>query len=385
MGYQKFRADQLFDGYQLLDHQQVLILADDGKVEAIVPAADAGEDVLQYEGILIPGLINCHCHLELSHMKGVIPERTGLVSFVQHIMQSRDIPVEAILSAIAAAEEEMLENGIVAVGDICNNVLTLVQKEKGRIRYHNFIEVSGFVPDAAGPRFEQATQVFAQFASRHAGSSSIVPHAPYSVAEELWKRILDFPGNHLLTIHNQESVGENELFFYKKGEFLDLYTQLNIDISSFQATGTSSLQAYLSKFLPDQSVILVHNVFTDKTDLDYCRRQAVYPALSWCLCPNANLYISDKLPDIDLLAGSGCRLVLGTDSLASNHQLSILSEIQTIRRYFPHISLGQLLGWATINGAKALKMDGLLGSFEKGKRPGLVLCDTSLSACTRLM
>jgi cytosine/adenosine deaminase-related metal-dependent hydrolase len=78
-------------------------------------------------------------------------------------------------------------------------------------------------------------------------------------------------------------------------------------------------------------------------------------------------------------------IALGTDSLASNHQLSIIEEIKTIRRHFPHIPTDQLLRWATSNGSKALQMENLLGSFEKGKQPGVILCDNQFSRSRRLL
>jgi cytosine/adenosine deaminase-related metal-dependent hydrolase len=86
-----------------------------------------------------------------------------------------------------------------------------------------------------------------------------------------------------------------------------------------------------------------------------------------------------------MLAGETEDIVFGTDSLASNQQLSILAEMQTIRRYFPSIPFEQLYQWATLNGAKALQMDNLLGSFERGKQPGVVLSSSDLSGSRRLM
>ncbi|HEU0063840.1 MAG TPA: amidohydrolase family protein, partial [Flavisolibacter sp.] len=90
------------------------------------------------------------------------------------------------------------------------------------------------------------------------------------------------------------------------------------------------------------------------------------------LCPNANLYIENKLPSIDVINSKTDAIVLGTDSLASNWTLSILDEIITIQKNFPGIELKELLKWATSNGAKALQMDKELGSFEKGKKPGVI-------------
>ncbi|MEO6612610.1 MAG: amidohydrolase family protein [Chitinophagaceae bacterium] len=373
MGLLKFHGDQLFDGYDFMATDKVLITDDEGIIQDIVPAAEAGDDIQEFEGILSPGFINCHCHLELSHMKGHIPEGTGLVQFVLDVVGQRHYPEEEILQAIAKAENEMLADGIVAVGDICNNALTIPQKTQGRIYYHNFIEASGFNPLIAAQRFERSRGFFRDYATNYSipvESNSIVPHAPYSVTDELWELIINFPGNHLLSIHNQETAGENEWFINKQGEFINLYEKMSIDTSFFNPSGKTSLQTFLPKLLPNQSLILVHNVHTSADDILFAKNK-VNP-LYWCLCPNANQYISGRLPDIELLMESGCDIVLGTDSLASNHQLSILEEIKTISKNFPVIKKETLLKWATSNGARALQMDSLLGSFETGKRPGVI-------------
>jgi cytosine/adenosine deaminase-related metal-dependent hydrolase len=87
----------------------------------------------------------------------------------------------------------------------------------------------------------------------------------------------------------------------------------------------------------------------------------------------ANQYIEKALPPVDLLQKNGCRIVIGTDSLASNNSLDILDELKTISANFPAIQLAELLQWATLNGAKALQLQDQLGSFEKGKKPGVIL------------
>lgn len=379
MAYQKFSATQLFDGYRILGNDQVLIAHADGTIEGIVHRKDAGDDIQELTGILSPGFVNCHCHLELSHMKGAIPEKTGLIEFVYHVIRNRHFSETEILNAINTGEEEMLGNGIVAVGDICNNSLTAQQKSKGRLLYYNFIEAAGFNDQVAEQRFQHAVTTFQRFASPN---SSIVPHAPYSVANALWERILAFPGSNLFTIHNQETPPENELFRSKKGEFLSFFEKMGIDISWFTASGKTSLQTYLPKFVENQQLILVHNVVTSKEDVQFSKS---HPHIFWCLCPNANLYISGALPDIPMLIEEGCQMVLGTDSLAANHRLSILDEMKTIRKHFGQIKLEELFKWATINGAKALQMDDTLGSFEKAKKPGIIISAEDLSSVRRLV
>ncbi|MCH5600187.1 amidohydrolase family protein [Niabella ginsengisoli] len=176
--------------------------------------------------------------------------------------------------------------------------------------------------------------------------------------------------NGLLSIHNQETEDETLWFTQKTGGFVDMFKGMGLNTDSFIASGKSSLQTYLSKFPIDIQLLLVHNVFTMEEDIVFSK-QSKQP-LFWCFCPNANYFISRLLPDLPMFLKAGADIVLGTDSLASNRQLSIWEEIQTLQKAFPEIQLQQFLQWATINGAKALKIDTQYGSFEKGKRPGVV-------------
>ncbi|MDP4216158.1 MAG: amidohydrolase family protein [Bacteroidota bacterium] len=373
MSYRKFRADQLFTGHEMRQDDSVLVTTEDGVVETILPLADAGEGVEQLPGLLTPGFVNCHCHLELSHLRGAIPEGIGLVNFILAVLKQRGAAPNTIQSAIKAAEDAMLDEGIVAVGDICNTTDSLPQKASGRIYYHNFIEGMGFTPEGAQGRFEAICRLFSAFAEAYPlpiETNSLTPHAPYSVSPELFRLIAGFPGNHLLSMHNQESEAENEFCLQGTGDFLRLYSALGIDIGHFKGTGQRSLGACLAHFYRNQSLILVHNLYTSEEDLRAIRG---YPGLYYCLCPHANQYISGRLPDPELFMRHDAIIVLGTDSLASNHRLSILDEIRILERNYPRLPLATLLQWATSNGAQALQMDGLLGSFERGKQPGIVL------------
>ena len=380
--YRKFKANQLFTGTEMLDEHFVLIAKEDGSIETIVRADEAGEDVQQLNGILCPGFINAHCHLELSHMKGLIAEHTGLVDFVLQVVTQRHFPEDEILAAIEKAESNMLSAGIVAVGDICNNTLTLPQKKLNRLHYHNFIEVSGWNPLIADIRMERSLAHYHAFQQAFPEHSSLSPHAPYSVSNELWRLLQPYLTQQFLTIHNQETTAENELFQNGTGDFVRLYETMRITNPSFKAPGTNSLPAYFHQMQKGKHVILVHNSFTSQDDIDLVLQTNT--PISFCLCPNANLYIENSLPPIDLLLQNKLNICIGTDSLASNHQLSVLEEIKTLQLHFPHLSLAVLLQAATLNGAKALGMDDVLGSFEKGKKPGVLLLENTANI-TRLI
>jgi len=368
--YQKFQSTQIFTGTELLEDQLVLITKQDGTIEDLVGIENAGDDIQSFNGIITPGLINAHCHLELSHMKGMIPANTGLQEFVKQIVGLRKVEDAIIQEAIVAAENEMYLNGIVAVGDISNTTDTLAQKEKQKLAYYNFIEIYDLDPSRAQDKVNGGLSIQAQFQEKGL-LASLVPHAPYSCTFALFKLLAPHFGSHTISMHNQETAAENEFFENKTGNFISMYERTKVSLDYFDATGKSSLQTVLPKINTAAHCILVHNSFTSVDDILAVGQQM--PNTSWCLCPNANQYIESAMPPIDLLRAQKVNIVVGTDSYASNWTLNILDELKTIQHYHPNIELAEMLGWATWNGAQALQMDKHLGSFEKGKKPGLVL------------
>ncbi len=384
--YRKFKAAKIFTGSSFTVEGTVLVTDENGIVKDIIAEQDAGDDVEIMDGILSPGFINAHCHLELSHMKGLIPKHTGLVDFVFRIVTERNFKPGEILQAIEKGADEMYRNGIVAVGDICNNDLTIAEKQKGRLYFQNFIEVSGFPPAIAASRFQRAIDLYNIYAAE-LPASSIVAHAPYSVSPELFGLINGFTGNTLQSIHNQEIPDENYLFEKGSGDFIRMYEKMNIDISFFRPSGKSSLQTYLSNYTNAKRLILVHNVALSEPDLEFIYQHEKNTGLHvhFCLCPNANLYISNMLPDVGLINSCSDRMVLGTDSLASNDQLSILEEMRTLLQHYPEIVKEKVFQWATLNGALALGIENVYGSFEKGKKPGVVLIDENLATAKRIL
>ncbi|HSQ44373.1 MAG TPA: amidohydrolase family protein [Ginsengibacter sp.] len=375
MSYRKFKADYLFDGRELLDENHVLVTDREGTILDVVTKDEAGQGVEEFKGIFSPGFINAHCHLELSHLKGLIPEKTGLVEFVFKVVTGRHFNEQEILDSIKIAEEEMLQCGIVAVGDISNNTLSLLQKEANNLHYYNFIEVSGWHPEVAEIRFEKSKLHYDEFIQKNQ-KTGLVPHAPYSVSQNLWGKITPFFTQNVVSIHNQETPDEDDFFLKGTGSLVGMYKMMKIDNSFYQPQKMRSLQTYFKNLSEAASVILVHNTFMQQEDFDYINKEKTQKQLvSFCVCANANLYIENTLPPVEMLCKNECNIVIGTDSLASNHQLNILEELKTISKNFSDVPIETLLQWATINGAMALQMENKLGSFEKGKKPGVVLIE----------
>ncbi len=374
----KIAATYILTGYGKLVKNGILVCRDDGIVEKIIENTNSLKEqagLEYYSGILVPGFVNVHCHLELSHLKGKINEKSGIGNFIGNINKLRNEEQESIESAIHTTDRKMWASGIAAVGDISNTTHTVETKLKSKIYYHSFVESFGFHPDRADKSFSYAKFVQDFFHSQGL-NATITPHSPYSVSETLFEKIKEqaLKEKSILTIHNQESKGEAQ--FYKDGTgpiAFHLQNNLNIDISHWKPTGKSSLLSVL-KYLPKENqLILVHNTFTTEQDLQELKKLRSLKNTWFVLCPKSNLFIEDELPPISLFRTEKLNICLGTDSLASNHEISVLSEMLTIQNHFPEIHLEELLKWACINGAKALRIDSEFGSFEKGKNPGINL------------
>ncbi len=402
MQYRKFRADQLFDGYTLYETDKVLITDETGVVKDLVSTAEAGDDVQQFTGILSPGLINAHCHLELSHLKNVIPPHTGLIEFLCSVVTKREAqaspksgtfkdPAQLKTQAIINAEKEMFDNGIVAVGDIGNTADTAFIKSKSKIRWQNFVEVLSFTDAKAAENFKHYQTVadeleFALRTSHIVHRTSLVPHAPYSISPKTFQLINDVTADEIISIHNQEHPAENELYKTGKGEYLKFFKIFGINSSPFPVTGKSSIRSYLPYFNKRQTIFLIHNTYMPEEDIVWANEYASTNGLKliYCLCINANLYIESNTPPVDLLLKHNCSIVLGTDSYSSNWQLSIAKEMEALLQH-TSLTKEQALQMATLNGAKALQWDDQLGSFEKGKKPGVVLLSNDFSYSKRIL
>ena len=271
-----------------------------------------------FTGVLCPGFVNAHCHLELSHLKDFTHKKVGLLNFIKSVQKRDDFSKEKILTAIKSAEQQMIKNGIVAVADICNTPDTLQQKKKRNLQYYNFIEVFGLQNHNIEQIIMESKKLRNQF--RNCGyKSTIVPHSPYSVPKKLMQRILQNFDKHdkLLTIHIQESLQEIKLLKTKRGDFFNWLK--SIEQNTYPLAGRNKSIDIL-KEIQGKEALLVHNTFTKKEDLtnNY-----------YCTCPKANLYIEDTLPNYNIFNPE--KLCVGTDSLASNNSLSILEELQIIK------------------------------------------------------
>lgn len=325
-----------------------------------------------HNGILIPGMTNAHCHLELSFFKGAIPQHAGMVKFIEHVVSKRnDYSREEQVARAIEEDVAMWREGIQAVGDISNDTTSFPAKvramREGRTRYHTFAEFFGMpADDEAEAFYRRSVDPLLAAAARDGLIITPTQHSTYFMSDKLFRL---GAGSARMSIHFMETPAEVD-FFDRRGGIYDMVKESAGREPDFLAYGghAERLVASLPK---DAHLVLIHNTQMRPKDLELILNY--FEDVTFVLCPRSNYYIDADFPPAQMLYEAGARVALGTDSLSSNTSLSLTEEIKWLAKHNPQIPLSAMLQWATLNGARALGFGEEIGSFEQGKRPGAVL------------
>ncbi len=327
------------------------------------------------EGAIVPGFVNTHCHVELSYMKGLFRKGTGMAGFIDQINALRDsTPLEERVKALKAAMDQLWDEGVVAMADISNGPDSFAVKAEHPLYTRTFLEVFGAEPSACSAVMEEVKQL-QQKALSLGLDAAPTPHACYTMSPELLTAAsVEGLRSGFLSYHSEESEEEEQMLLHGSGPMWD--NRVANGIPTPPVTGTTSLQYFLDRLqgaLPapvEGHVLLVHECCLTPEGVAAARRVLREPYLS--VCPLSNLFIHNTLPPIPVMRESGIPICVGTDSLSSNDQLCMVAELFCLQEAFPEVPMGELLGWACLNGARFLGKEDVLGSIEPGKKPGLV-------------
>ncbi len=368
-------ANSIFNGINFLSQEMALVIDDFGILKDIVKKTEIqSSEIEHYDGIIAPGFVNAHCHLELSHLFSQIESKTGLIEFLKQVIAKRNnFNKKEQEDAAIEADFKMWESGIVAVGDISNIDTTFKTKANSKIYYHTFIELIGLNPLHSETIFEKGLSLLKELENYNL-IGSLAAHAPFSSSKLLINKIANYNGlnNLAFSIHNQESEEETKFFAGRPSGINDLFDYLNIDINWFTPPKTSSLLSYLDE-IPNKKSLLVHNTFCKEEDIITSKHKFI----NWCFCPGANLFIENTLPNCDLFLNHNQNWCIGTDSLASNQKLDMCFEASILLAKSPSISIESILKALTYNGAKALGIEDKFGKLIIGKNTGLNLIQHS--------
>jgi len=370
----RFSANYIFPINGAPIKNGIVVIDDNNEiVEIIDPKGEALElaSMEFHNGIIVPGFVNAHCHLELSHLKGKLDNsQEGIAGFVSQIRSLRASTDSEIHKSIQQAISTLESNGTVAVGDICNATDSFSPKQSSRLHFHNFIELFGLHPVDAELRFENVKSILNEALSLNE-SSSLTPHSTYSISNKLWILIRDElkKSSSIVSIHYGESLQEYAFLKERSGALAENFKALGISVEIWSKTSPLEI---VKSYLPNQNpTLFVHNTFAQRDEIEAIINYFDKPF--FVLCPSSNLFIEGRLPDVLMLKDTGGCIALGTDSYASSNTLSIFDQAKILLEKFPELEFNEVIQWATLNGAKALGIDGIYGSFEKGKKPGLNL------------
>lgn len=353
-------------------------LDDNGVIIAMGELSGECEDTEFYNGILCPGFTNAHCHIELSHLKGYFKEDTGMSGFINQINALRlTVGKEERMAALKEQFELLYKQGVSAMGDISNCSESFETKAASPLYTRTYLELFGSEPKDATAVLQSGMEL-AETARTYGIDAAITPHSCYTMSPELLAGAAkEGLKSGFLSYHNQESREEEDLIISGTGALAENYKGRGLNTPP--VTGKPALFYFIDRLLsfstsPVQGrILLVHNVATNQESIEYALTHLQTPY--WAICPLSNLFIHRALPPLDLMRKKRLKICLGTDSLSSNKILSIAEEIKCLHQHFPHLPLTEILTWATLNGAEAVGKEKELGSFEVGKKPGIVLVD----------
>ena len=346
--------------------------AADGRVVAV---GECGPDDEVLSGAIVPGFVNSHCHIELSHLHGKFRKGTGMAGFIDQINALRDWAGADVKARLTQEwMDKMWKDGVSAMSDISNDDSSFKVKSSHKLYTRTFLEVFGSEPEMCEGVMADVTAL-KSVADAEGIDAAPTPHSCYTMCPQLLSAS-SAAGREsgYLSYHSQESQEEEDLLISGSGAMYE--NRKRSGMSTPPVTGESSLKYFIDRLAAakpapyDEHILLVHNVCLKQDDIDAAKK--VMNNVYWAICPLSNIFIHNALPPVPLMRRNGLAITVGTDSLSSNDDLDMVKELVCIRQNFSEIPMNEILVWACLNGARFLSKEKALGSLTPGKTPGIV-------------
>lgn len=346
--------------------------AEDGRILAV---GECGPDEEVRQGAVVPGFVNSHCHIELSHLHGKFRKGTGMAGFIDQINALRDWAGADVKARLTQEwMDKMWKDGVSAMSDISNDDSSFKVKSSHKIYTRTFLEVFGSEPEMCDGVMSDVTKL-KETADAEGIDAAPTPHSCYTMSPQLLSASAAAGlESGYLSYHSQESQEEEDLLISGSGAMYE--NRKRSGMSTPPVTGESSLKYFIDRLAAakpapyDEHILLVHNVCLKQGDIDAAKR--VMNNVYWAVCPLSNIFIHNALPPIPLMRENGLAITVGTDSLSSNDDLDMVKELVCIKQNFEEVPMNEILVWACLNGARFLSKEDTLGSIAPGKTPGIV-------------
>jgi cytosine/adenosine deaminase-related metal-dependent hydrolase len=354
--------EPLKDGAVAVSGSTICAVAPFSELQQIFPSARQR----YYPGqVLLPGLVNAHTHLELSHLAH-LSRKAAPVSFtgwIDQMLAERENKAFAGVVVEQAAKEALAQqqqDGVIAVADITNTGISRTFSADFCGYLFCFKEFYGMNASGVVPTLQ---------ALAAENNNLCTAHAPYSTHVDILQAIKSRATRlgHIFPIHVAESASEAAMMSQGRGEIPQFLSRRGFWDNSFQPTGidnSGSVQYLHQLGLLDNKTLCVHGVHV--TDSECTMLQNSGSAV--CLCPGSNRYLRVGTPPLAKYLDLQIPLALGTDSLTSNPEICLWREMRLVQEDHPWMNPADILAMATLGGSKALGIDHVAGSLDNGKR-----------------
>jgi cytosine/adenosine deaminase-related metal-dependent hydrolase len=315
--------------------------------------------------ILLPGLINAHCHLDYTMMRSALSGRGTFTSWIKRLNAiRRSLDTRDYLDSIASGLSELRRWGCTGVLNIESFPEVLPFLPLSPIRVWWFLEVMD-IRSRLGSEDSLAGAIrFLETAGDREGGYGISPHAPYTASRELYALSGEYSLRNRMPLctHLAESEEEMDMFSRGGGELHDFLREIGRPMEDCGAT--TPVQAVLGNGLLPKGSLLVHMNCLTSGDLELLRTTAgEFPVVH---CPRTHAFFNRKPFDLGFFRNAGIPILLGTDSLASNRDLDMFSEMRAMAEAFPSLAPVEILHMATTAPAAAIGRRGRLGELSPG-------------------
>lgn len=375
MGVRVVWADHVLVGDAPPIASGAVVVDGGGRVLDVGAAADvlprsAGAPVERVRGVLFPGLVNAHTHVELSSLRGRVPGGRGFVPWVDRLLTARaEVDPDEDADATRRAVDELAEAATVAVGDVSNTLAAVAALARAGVGGCVFHEVLGLDRAAVLGRVDGlASEVRERVPAWPSDELAYAPapHALYTLHPDAARALLEAAarGGVVTSLHLAEHAAERSAIERGEGPVPTWCRARLRQTPTWPMRPLFDLAEDVGALRP--GVLLVH--LTDARPEELRRISA--RGASAVLCPRSNLYIEGRSPPLLAVREAGIDAALGTDSLASNTSLDVLAEARALADQHPGVPRWELVKMATWNGARALGREDL-GRFARGARPGV--------------
>jgi cytosine/adenosine deaminase-related metal-dependent hydrolase len=336
---------------------------------AEIRAAHSGEVRDLGERVLAPGLINAHCHLDYTRLRGEVEFRGSFTEWILQLVAAKQLhPDKEYVGGIERGLDWLTRSGTTTIVNIESFPALIDQIPPPKLRVWWCLELMDF------NRSEEAKAAATgalEFIAKHSvarGGFGFSPHAPYTASGELYRLCAQYAyGRNIpLTTHLAESEEEDEMMRRGTGHMYDYFTLAGRDMSDCKRAGPTQLLSEYGVLGPH--CIAAHVNYLTSVEVALLKQSGTHVVH----CPKTHRFFNRGMPPLNIWKAHGINVCLGTDSMASNDNLSMLDEMQTLGQMFPHMSAEEILEFATVNAAKALNQREKLGKIAAGAWADLI-------------